>query len=209
MPKDTFFNISEDRRERILACAIEEFSNYDYAEANISRIVKNAKIAKGSFYQYFEDKMDLFIYIVNQIGEKKQVMLAEFLDMSKDIEIFDLLRGMYASGVKFAFENPELMHIANRLFKSSDKELLDKINKGNEDQASAYFVSLFKKAQEKGELREDMDLELMAHMIISYNYSFVEYYYKKYDNFADNGEYERMANQMIDLLAYGIKKVDK
>ena len=58
MPKQTFFNLPEDKRENLINIAIEEFAENDYQTASISRIVANAGIAKGSFYQYFENKED-------------------------------------------------------------------------------------------------------------------------------------------------------
>lgn len=63
MPKNTFFNISEDKRKRIIEAALSEFTNYPYEEVLISRISKRSDIPVGSFYQYFHDKDDLYLYI--------------------------------------------------------------------------------------------------------------------------------------------------
>lgn len=76
MPKETFFNLPEEKRQRILDLAIEEFAHHDYQNASISRIVAEASIAKGSFYQYFEDKADLYRYLLNLIFQEKQRVLA-------------------------------------------------------------------------------------------------------------------------------------
>ena len=65
MPKQTFFNLPDDKRQRILDVVIDEFADNDYANVSISRIVARAGIAKGSFYQYFEDKEDLSGYLVS------------------------------------------------------------------------------------------------------------------------------------------------
>jgi AcrR family transcriptional regulator len=50
---------------------LDEFSENDYANVSISRIVARAGIAKGSFYQYFENKEDLYGYLVDVIAETK------------------------------------------------------------------------------------------------------------------------------------------
>ena len=50
MPKETFFNLPDDKRRRILDVVIDEFADNDYANVSISRIVARAGIAKGSFY---------------------------------------------------------------------------------------------------------------------------------------------------------------
>ena len=64
MPKTTFFRLDEDKQERVMRSAIEEFQENGYAAANIGRIADKAGIAKGSIYQYFEDKVDFFLYAV-------------------------------------------------------------------------------------------------------------------------------------------------
>jgi AcrR family transcriptional regulator len=76
MPKTTFFNLPEEKRRLILDLAIEEFAERDYKSASISNIVARAGIAKGSLYQYFEDKHDLYLYLIELAGEEKKVFLA-------------------------------------------------------------------------------------------------------------------------------------
>ena len=61
MPYETFFNLPEEKRQTIFDILLEEFAENDYNSVSISRIVNRAGIAKGSFYQYFEDKKDLFL----------------------------------------------------------------------------------------------------------------------------------------------------
>lgn len=64
MPKQTFLNLSEDKRERIIQSAMQVFSKQSFNDASISEIVSGADISRGSFYQYFEDKMDLYMYLI-------------------------------------------------------------------------------------------------------------------------------------------------
>ena len=64
MPKETFYNLSEEKRQRIFQAAVSEFASHKFSEASLNRIVKAAKIPWGSFYQYFEDKEDLYLYVI-------------------------------------------------------------------------------------------------------------------------------------------------
>ncbi len=63
MPKQTFLNLPEEKRARIVDVALTEFAEKGYTGASITGIVAAAGIAKGSFYQYFEDKDDLYAHI--------------------------------------------------------------------------------------------------------------------------------------------------
>ena len=60
MPKPTFHNLPKDKQSRIIDAAIDEFASVPFDAASVNRIVRGAKIAKGSFYQYFENMVDLY-----------------------------------------------------------------------------------------------------------------------------------------------------
>jgi AcrR family transcriptional regulator len=64
MPKQTFFNLSEPKRKKLLESAEIEFTRVPFFEASIANIIKTAGISRGSFYQYFEDKDDLYFYLL-------------------------------------------------------------------------------------------------------------------------------------------------
>jgi AcrR family transcriptional regulator len=60
MPTDTFHNLPTKKRDRILEAAITEFAAHPYDAASLSNIARQAEIGKGSLYQYFENKKDLY-----------------------------------------------------------------------------------------------------------------------------------------------------
>ncbi|MDP4085960.1 MAG: TetR family transcriptional regulator [Bacillota bacterium] len=71
MPKPTFFNLSMEKQELLINAAKKEFSRVPLYDASISNIIKDAGIPRGSFYQYFEDKEDIFFFLIDE--DSKQV----------------------------------------------------------------------------------------------------------------------------------------
>lgn len=69
MPTDTFFRLPEPKRELLLHCARQEFARVPFPDASINRIIRSAGIPRGSFYMYFEDKTDLFLYLMDHFAE--------------------------------------------------------------------------------------------------------------------------------------------
>ena len=67
MPTGTFFRLPEGKRERLIEAAWDEFTRVPFAESSINRIIQSAHIPRGSFYQYFADKEDLFFYIQSDV----------------------------------------------------------------------------------------------------------------------------------------------
>lgn len=66
MPKLTFFNLPENKRKVLIDAAENEFARVPLHEASIANIVKSAGIPRGSFYQYFENKDDLYFYLLDE-----------------------------------------------------------------------------------------------------------------------------------------------
>lgn len=94
MPTQTFFNLQNDKQKKIIDASKREFGKNNFYDASINRIVKDAGIARGSFYQYFENKEDLFIYLL----DKNRNLMLE--DISKNFEgkkhdIFEFLLIIY------------------------------------------------------------------------------------------------------------------
>jgi TetR/AcrR family fatty acid metabolism transcriptional regulator len=57
----------EQRKNAILSAALGVFSEQGYHAASISQIVKEAGVARGTFYQYFDSKKDIFVLLLNTL----------------------------------------------------------------------------------------------------------------------------------------------
>ncbi len=69
MPSDTFFRLPEEKRARLMEAAWEEFTTVRLSDVSINKIIRAANIPRGSFYQYFTDKDDLFAYLVRPLQQ--------------------------------------------------------------------------------------------------------------------------------------------
>ena len=59
MIKSTFYNLPEVKSQRVIEAIVDEFAVDGTNRVSINNIIKKADISRGSFYQYFDDKMDL------------------------------------------------------------------------------------------------------------------------------------------------------
>ena len=85
MPTHTFFNLPESKRQRLIDGAMKEFMAKSLNEASISNIVKNAGISRGSFYQYFEDKKDLYYFLIGKFKYNyHKLMIKSFKEADGD-----------------------------------------------------------------------------------------------------------------------------
>lgn len=117
MPKQTFFNLKEEKKEKIEKALIKEFSNNTFEKASISNIIAEANIPRGSFYQYFEDKEDAIYYIINKYLEKEKNRIYQYLLKNKG-DIFETAINIYEDTAKITEKNEN-----EELFKNILQEL--------------------------------------------------------------------------------------
>lgn len=211
MPKETFFNLPIDKRKSIEEVAITEFSTYGFDKASINRITKLCGIAKGSFYQYFENKKDVFFHMMELIKERKLGYMSDILMNPAEHDFFTLLREMYISGLKFARANPELVQIGNLVLKNKEHPIYKEALGNNASKAKDVFDDLLELAIARGEVRPDIDKKFVASIISSMNVATIEYYYEEVKGDSEDmtqwdDDIMDTVNLFIDFMKNGIKK---
>lgn len=94
MCTETFLRLPEEKRGRFLEAAWGEFTRVKFADVSINQIVRHAGIPRGSFYQYFADKEDLFAYLLEDVQRHVVQILRELLGRM-DGDIFQVQLALY------------------------------------------------------------------------------------------------------------------
>ncbi|GJM40521.1 MAG: TetR family transcriptional regulator [Ardenticatenaceae bacterium] len=209
MPKSTFLNLPEQKRQLIEEAALDEFVTWGFDNASINRIVAQCQIAKGSFYQYFEDKKDLYKHVLNRITLKKIEYISPVLQNPLAHDFFTVLQEMYRSGLAFAQENPKAALIGNQVFKNRERSIHREVFDASRETAVTFYQNLIDLAIERGELRPDIDVRFIIHVLMSLNVATFEYYFEvvKGADFNMNeidDDYMDTVNLFIDFIKRGI-----
>lgn len=83
MIKSTFLNLSESKKQRVISAIIDEFAREDTNRVSINNIIEQANISRGSFYQYFDDKMDLVEVVFHYYAEQCVSEISKVIDISR------------------------------------------------------------------------------------------------------------------------------
>lgn len=161
MPKDTFFHLKEEKREKIEKALINEFSKGALEKASISNIVAEAKIPRGSFYQYFENKEDAVKYVVHKYSKIEKNKLSDFLEETNG-DIFEASLKIYDYMVEKATDNEKLKLITNILqeLRKNNINIFDK----QEDEKEREIINK-KINQELLKIEEPDDLEYIMKIL--------------------------------------------
>ncbi|SHH33342.1 TetR/AcrR family transcriptional regulator [Clostridium grantii] len=203
MPKEIFFNLPDEKRENIEEAIITEFENYNYELASTNRIIVNCGISKGSLYQYFEDKKDMYKYLMEKITNEKMKYMSPIMMNPEGYDFFTIVREMYISGLKFVEDHPRFVAIGNRLVKDTTQPIYQEIIGDSSSIANNIFESLLKQAFERGEIRGNIDTKFIGTLISSMNTSVAEFYLENVNAKWDNQLMETV-DKFLDFLKFGI-----
>ncbi len=126
MPKETFLKLSKEKQQKVINSAKKEFARVPIENVSIKNIVEEADIARGSFYQYFESKEDLLIYILKENSEKLNIKLKNEVSKTNG-DIFKLYIFLYDSMLEEFTGNSD-QDLFKQIFinlKSSDENIFD------------------------------------------------------------------------------------
>ena len=213
MAKRTFHNLPLAKQEAFVQAAYEEFATHTFNDASVSRIVKKLGIAKGSVYQYFDDKKALYFYLKERAEAKKREALEGTLTQGY-ADFWELYRRLYVAGIQFDLDYP--LHSAF-LYNFSREKALPEIATLIQQQFAEginFFRQHLVAEQQQGRLKGDLDPELMAYLIIQAGRGMVEWLAMKHNiNFQENaqgttpvlGAHQEKLLQLVDDIAHLLK----
>ncbi|MUV36717.1 Fatty acid metabolism regulator protein [Lentibacillus sp. JNUCC-1] len=151
----------EERRVKILQAALECFSQKGYYASKVDDIVQYSNMSKGSIYNYFSGKEDIFISILQHETQKAHaVMDAKLKEISSPLE---QLRYWIKSDIPYDPTKKKLMrvHIEFWLY-STDSPEVQHVLKDRFDFNFEKVKDIIIAGQKQGEIKADIDPEKAA-----------------------------------------------
>ncbi len=160
MPHQTFFNLPDAKRSRVLAALKAEFAAHPYTQGSVDRVTAAAGISKGSFYQYFEDKRDAYAHLV---GELMAARLQVAGTPVPQAGLAEVLTAQVHASHDFHARDPLGWAVLCRAF--SDDSPVDPTATGAAATLHQWAVAAVTAGQRSGELRDDVEPETAAWLV--------------------------------------------
>lgn len=181
MPKETFFHLTDEKKQRIMKAAEREFARMPLKDASISNIIKDAGIPRGSFYQYFEDKEDLYYYYFNNMRKSSiQDLLKAIQQEDGDLfagfdryfgaMISNVLKGKHAKFYRNLFMNMDYRSFNRVSPEMSENRLNDqRIQREKHIKVHRQMMEVIdrNKLQVADDHQLDMLIRMLMHMVFS------------------------------------------
>ena len=194
-----FEKLSEEKKKKIIDSCIKEFSENGYVNASTNNIVLNAGISKGSLFNYFVNKKNLYLYIVDYaVNHYINLMLKKMKINDPDI-LNRIVEGAKLK-LSIALEEPLAYQFFATVFINVPEELKSDIEiRSNKLYAKGYMLTV--KDIDYTLFRDDINKEKAVELIIMSLNGILEKYISLYKSISDNG-YNQIDLRYSELKEY-------
>ncbi len=193
MPKSTFYNLSDEKKARIFDAAVQEFSKRRFSDSSINQIIKNAGIPKGSFYQYFAGKEDIYLYMIEKVSKDSHEILGNIEAFDPNTSFFETIIQRAKGTLKLGKLRPDYTKIGALMVIDSSEFILQILKASSEK-----HIKMIERDKQRGLIKPETDSGVVIKMI--HIFVFNEYLYSGFDE----NLYLKKVESAVQIIKQGI-----
>jgi AcrR family transcriptional regulator len=167
MPRATWTNLDAERRGRVLQAAMAEFGRHGYSGGSLNVIAREAGVAKGSLFQYFDDKFDLFAHVAEQTSLRIYAAMQPALEAPGDGETFvEHFAGLVDVWMDYMARHPLERGVTAATTMELDPQVREAVRAPVHRLYAEGLRPLLQGAVDSGELRPDADLDALLSLLV-------------------------------------------
>ncbi|MCV7028143.1 TetR/AcrR family transcriptional regulator [Mycobacterium sherrisii] len=167
MPTVTWARVDPARRTAIIEAAEAEFGAHGFSSGSLNVVARRAGVAKGSLFQYFADKRDLFAFIADIGSQRVRVYMENLIHkIGPERPFFDFLTELLDGWVAYYAEHPRerALHAAATLEVDTDARI--SVRSVIHRHYLEVLRPLVRTAQTRGDLRADADTDVLLSLLL-------------------------------------------
>jgi AcrR family transcriptional regulator len=195
------FHDSQNKRQQILQAAYAVFSRKGYHRATVDEIIALADTGKGTVYNYFVNKEQLFYTLIKECSLPFQVIIEGIVNSSEPP--LQKVETIIKAFLEFYVKNADLWRVMMHEVRGCGVAGSSNFTQEQLDKYQACFcetIGVIEKvlleAREKGVIRESCDATKAAHALFSVIVTFV------FRDFV-NEDIAETAHMIAELFLYG------
>lgn len=193
-----FYSLDFEKQERIINAALKEFVRNGYGKASTNEIVKESEISKGSLFNYFNSKKELYLFLLAYVTEIIEKIYNE-VDWNEP-DFFERIRQLGLIKFKIYKKFPHAFNFLKAIANEDAAEVKYEIKKVGENIIASYLETGYQNI-DWTKFREDIDREKMTNIINWTMLSFSEMYIDKVDSIENVGtEVLKESDEYFDIL---------
>src|ERR1700758_2083586 len=167
MPTVTWARVDASRRAAVVEAAEAEFSAHGFSQGSLNVIARRAGVAKGSLFQYFADKRDLFSYIADTGSQRVRAYMEDRIrELDPSRPFFDFLTDWLDAWVAYFADHPHERSITAAATLEVDTEARVSVQNVIHRHYLEVLRPLIRDAQARGDLRADSDTDALLSLLL-------------------------------------------
>ncbi|GAD87336.1 TetR/AcrR family transcriptional regulator [Nocardia asteroides NBRC 15531] len=167
MPTGTWDRLVPERRAAVVAAAETEFAARGFSGASMNTICREAGVSKGSLFQYFTDKADMYVYLAEQSSERiRSSMEAVVLRLDWDADFFAALESLLDSWVRYFYDHPLERAMTAAANLEPDPVARTAVREAVDKHYLAVLRPLIGQAVDTGALRPDAEIDVLLALLL-------------------------------------------
>ncbi|BBX69767.1 TetR/AcrR family transcriptional regulator [Mycolicibacterium psychrotolerans] len=167
MPTVTWSRLGGERRAAVVAAAEAEFAEHGFSRGSLNVIARRAGVAKGSLFQYFADKRDLYAHITDVGSQRvRSYMEDQIRVLDPGRPFFEFLTDLLDVWVAYFAEHPRerALHAASSFEVDTDARV--SVRAVVHRHYLEVLRPLVHDARERGDLRADADVDALLSLLL-------------------------------------------
>jgi AcrR family transcriptional regulator len=167
MPTVTWARVDPARRAAIIEAAEDEFGAHGFSRGSLNVIARRAGVAKGSLFQYFADKRDLYAFITDIASQRVRAYMEDLIrEVDPNRPFFEFLTDMLDGWVAYYAEHPHERALHAAVTLEVDTEARVSVRNVSNRHYLEVLRPLVHGAQVRGDLRADADTDAMLSLLL-------------------------------------------
>ncbi len=158
------------KRERILLAAVEKFLEKDFYQVTVVEIAEQAGVGKGTVYEYFPSKEDLFKECFSYCADFYLQSFRQFLPNPQSVQ--KSLQDVVYAHLDLIKDNRKRLNLLYNERPVNFQELQDWIV-GRRRELLIEVISLLEKGVGLKEVRPDIDFEMAGRLFLALTYAVI------------------------------------
>ncbi|VEG39093.1 transcriptional regulator [Mycolicibacterium flavescens] len=167
MPTVTWARVDPSRRAAVIEAAEAEFGAHGYSQGSLNVIARRAGVAKGSLFQYFADKRDLYAYIADLGSQRVRSYIEERIrELDPSRPFFEFLTDLLDTWVAYFADHPHdrALHAASNFEIDTDARV--SVHTVLHRHYLEVLRPLVRDAHARGDLRADCDTDALLSLLL-------------------------------------------
>lgn len=167
MPTATWEGLPAARRQAVIAAAEQEFAARGFSGGSLNVIARNAGVAKGSLFQYFQDKTEFYAYLSELASARIRSDMEAVIDtLDWDAGLFGAFRDLALAWEAYFHSHPMELAMTVAVNLEPDRSARGAVRKVANGHYTAVLRPLLDTAKLRGHLRPDADVEAFLALLL-------------------------------------------